>query len=72
MVDFGDFFVCLKFTYLVTLFDCKLEVFRKSPKWTIFGLFNEFFVQTNKQTNKQKLARFARNLEWDIFGDFQT
>ena len=39
MVDFGDFFVCLKFTYLVTLFDCKLEVFRKSPKWTIFGLF---------------------------------
>ena len=32
MVDFGDFFVCLKFTYLVTLFDCKLEVIKKLTK----------------------------------------
>ena len=48
MVDFGDFFVCLKFTYLVTLFDCKLEVFRKSPKWTIFGLVNEFLCKQKK------------------------
>ena len=39
MVDFGDFFVCLKFTYLVTLFDCKLQVFKKSPKLTTFGPF---------------------------------
>ena len=27
-------------TCLVTLFDCKLQVFKNSPKWTIFGIFN--------------------------------
>ena len=41
MVDFGDFFVCLKFTYLVTLFDCKLEVFKNSSKKFILK-FTEF------------------------------
>ena len=25
---------------LVTLFDSKLQVFKNSPKWTIFGIFN--------------------------------
>ena len=29
-----------KLTCLVTLFDRKLTVFKKSPKWIIFGIFN--------------------------------
>ena len=38
--DFPPIFVLLKLTCLVTLFDRKLQVFKKSPKWTIFGIFN--------------------------------
>ena len=37
---FSPFFVLLKMTYLVTLFDSKLQLFKNSPKCTIFGLFN--------------------------------
>ena len=33
---FHQFFVLLKLTCLVTLFNLKLQVFKKSPKWTIF------------------------------------
>ena len=37
---FPPIFVLLKLTCLVTLFDHKLQVFKNSPKWTIFGIFN--------------------------------
>ena len=37
---FPPIFVLLKLTCLVTLFDRKLQVFKNSPKWTIFGMFN--------------------------------
>ena len=37
---FPPIFVSLKLTCLVTLFDRKLQVFKNSPKWTIFGIFN--------------------------------
>ena len=37
---FPPIFVLLKLTCLVTLFDCKLQVFKNSPKWSIFGIFN--------------------------------
>ena len=37
---FPSIFVLLKLTCLVTLFDRKLQVFKNSPKWTIFGIFN--------------------------------
>ena len=37
---FPPIFVLLKLTCLVTLFDRKLQVFKNSPKWTIFGIFN--------------------------------
>ena len=40
MSHFPPIFVLLKLTCLVTLFDCKLQVFKNSPKWTIFGIFN--------------------------------
>ena len=33
-------FVLLKLICLVTLFDRELQVFKNSPKWTIFGIFN--------------------------------
>ena len=36
---FQPIFVLLKLTCLVTLFDCKLQVFKNSPKWTIFWHF---------------------------------
>ena len=37
---FPPIFVLLKMTCLVTLSDRKLQVFKNSPKWTIFGIFN--------------------------------
>ena len=36
------FFVILKVTFLVTLFDRKLHVFKNSPIWTIFGILMHF------------------------------
>ena len=36
---FHQFLSYLKLTCLVTLFDRKLQVFKNSPKWTIFGIF---------------------------------
>ena len=57
---FPSIFVPLKLTCLVTLFDRKLKVFKNSPKWTIFAIFDV------------NVARFARNVECDFFCDFQT
>ena len=37
---FSPIFVQLKVTCLVTLFDRKLQVFKNSPKWSIFGIFH--------------------------------
>ena len=51
-------FAQLKVTCLVTLFDRKLQVFKNSPKWTIFGIFNELL-----STQNVNVARFARNVE---------
>ena len=42
-------------------------VFKISPKLTIFGFFNELL-----STQNANVARFARNVEWDFFCDFQT
>ena len=64
---FPPIFVQLQLTCLVTLFDRKLLVFKNSPKLTIFGIFNEFLFNQNVN-----VARFARNVECDFFGDFQT
>ena len=57
-------------TCLVTLFDRKLQVFKNSPKWTIFGIFNELLATQNVQN--VNVARFARKVECDFFCDFQT
>ena len=54
-------------TCLVTLFDRKLQVFKNLPKLTIFGIFSELL-----STQNVNIARFARNVEWDILYDFQT
>ena len=64
---FHPFLSYLKLTCLVTLFDRKLQVFKKSPKWTIFGIFNELL-----STQNVNVARFARNAKCDFFCDFQT
>ena len=64
---FQPIFVLLKLTCLVTLFDRKLQGFKNSPKWTIFGVFNSLL-----STQNVNVARFARNVEWDFFCDFQT
>ena len=52
------YIVRLKLICLVTLFDRKLQVFKNSPKWTIFGIFNELL-----STQNVNVARFARNVE---------
>ena len=49
-------------TCLETLF----EVSKKSPKWAIFGIFDELL-----STQYVNVARFARNVEQDFLGDFQ-
>ena len=60
---FPPIFVLLKLTCLVTLLDRKLQVFKSSPKWTIFGIFNYLLF-----TQNVNVARFARNVEeWDFF-----
>ena len=41
--------------------------FQKHAKLTIFGIFNELL-----STQNVNIARFARNVEWDILSDFQT
>ena len=64
---FPPIFVLSKLTCLVTLFDRKLLVLKNSPKWTIFGIFNQLL-----STQNVNIARFARNVEWDFFCDFQT
>ena len=64
---FPPIFIRLKVTCLVTLFDHKLQVFKNSPKWTFFDIFNELLSAQNVN-----VARFARNVEWDFFCDFQT
>ena len=55
---FSRIFVLLKLTCLVTLFDRKLQVFKNSPKETIFGIFNQLL--SSQDVN---VARFARNVE---------
>ena len=65
--DFRPIFVLLILTCLVTLFDRKLQVFKNSPKLTILGIFNKLL-----STQNVNVARFARNVEWDFFCDFQT
>ena len=61
---FPSIFVLLKLTCLVTLFDRKLQVFKNSTKWTIFGIFNQLLSTRN--------VNAACNVEWDFFCDFQT
>ena len=39
---FPPFFVLLNLTCLVTMFDCKLQVFKNSPKLTIFDILMNF------------------------------
>ena len=55
---FPQFFVLLKMTYLVTLFDRKLQAFKNSPKLTFFGIFCELL-----STQNVNVAHFARNAE---------
>ena len=69
-LNFGiihQFFGLLKVTCQGTLFDCKLQVFKNSPKLTIFGSLNELL-----STQNVYVASFARNVECDFFEDFQT
>ena len=50
-----------------TVLTANFRFFKNSPKWTIFGLFNELL-----STQNVNVARFARNVEWDFSFDFQT
>ena len=59
---FSSIFVQLKLTCLVAL-----QGFQKLAKLTIFGIFDELL-----STQNVNVARFARNVECDFLGDFQT
>ena len=59
---FPPIFVLIKMTCLVTLFDRKLQVFENSPKWTIFGIFNQLL-----STQNVNVARFARKMLMDCW-----
>ena len=52
---------CLKITENVSF------EFSETCHLTIFGIFNELLATYNVN-----VARFARNIEWDFFCDFQT
>ena len=43
---------------------CRISVFQF---WPFFGIFNELL-----STQNVNIARFARNVEWDILSNFQT
>ena len=51
-------------TSLVTLFNRNLELFKNSSNGLFLRIFNELLSTPN-------IARFARNVEWDFFCDFQ-
>ena len=53
MWKFSTNFCPIKIDLFGTLFDRKLQFFKNSPKWTIFGIFNQ----------NVNVARFARNVE---------
>ena len=52
---------------MVTLFNSKLQVFKKSPNLIILGIFNQLLA-----TQNVNVARFARNFEWDFWGRFSN
>ena len=52
-----DFF-CDFQTTVITLLDCKLQVFKNSSKLTTFGVFNQLL-----STQNVNVARFARNFD---------
>ena len=60
--QFPPIFVLLKLTCLVTLFDRQPQVFKNSPKLTIFGI-----LMSAQNVN---VACFARNVECDFLYDF--
>ena len=59
--------VQLKLTCLVTLFWPQAAGFQNLAKRSIFGIFYKLL-----STQYVNVARFARNVEWDFFCDFQT
>ena len=63
---FPPIFVLLKVTCLVTLFDRKLQLFKNSPKWTLFGTFKQLL-----STQNVNIAWLAM-LNETFFCDFQT
>ena len=66
-LHFPSIFVLLKLACLVPLVDGKIQVFKNSPKLAIFGIFDELLY-----TQNANVVRFARNVQWDFFCDFQT
>ena len=54
----SHFFVNMKVTCLVTLFDINFQVFKNSPNWSICDIFNEPLSTQNVNE-----ARFARNVK---------
>ena len=54
----------IKLTCLVTLFDRKLQVFKNSPKWTLFGIFNSTFVHSKRKRSSLRSQCWMRLFLW--------
>ena len=61
---FPPIFVLLKLTCLVTLFDRKLQVFKNSPKWTIFCHFPLTFVHSKRKRSSLRSQCWMRLFLW--------
>ena len=61
---FPPIFVFLKLTCLVTLIDRKLKVFKNSPKWTIFGIFEWTFVHSKCKRSSLRSQCWMRLFLW--------
>ena len=62
ILAFSTNFCTIKVICLVPLFDCKLQVFKNSPKLTNFWHFDELL-----STQNVNAARLARNVEYETF-----
>ena len=67
---FHQFLVLVKLTCLVTLFERKPQVFKNSPKLTIFGIFN--WLLSTQNVNVARFALNVESVERDFFCGFQT
>ena len=64
ILAFSTNFCYIKLTCLVTLFDCKLQIFKNSSTWQFYGIFKELLSTQN--------VNVTCNVEWDFLDKILT